>query len=143
MKSASRIFYGLSAFLFAVTIVYIFATIYVNDAGNIPGLEWAGVTGLVVAVLLTMMLAVYSHFTEKHIDVLPQDWEEAEIADNAGLYGFFAPSSIWPFAMAMAIALLGIGVAYMLYWLIALGAVMLIFFGTMLNLQYGVPREKH
>lgn len=143
MKSGSRIFYGLTAFMVIVTVVYVLATIHVNDAGNYPGVEWAGTTGLVLASALCAMLGWYLHITERRIDILPQDWEEAEVADNAGLYGFFAPSSIWPFAMAMAIALMGIGIAYMLYWLIALGAAMLIFFGTMLNLQYGLPRERH
>ncbi|AZA13977.1 cytochrome c oxidase subunit 4 [Corynebacterium choanae] len=143
MKSMARIFYGLSVFLILATVVYVLGTKYVEDAGYHQGVEWAGSTGLVLCIGLTTMLGVYFHFTERRMDVLPQDWEEAEIADNAGQYGFFGPSSIWPFAMSMAIALMGIAIAYMMYWLLILGAVMLIFFGTMLNLQYGMPREKH
>ncbi|MBN9643065.1 cytochrome c oxidase subunit 4 [Corynebacterium mendelii] len=143
MKSTAKIFYGLTVFLFICTVVYIIGTIYVEDAGYIHGLEWAGTTGLVLAMGLTAMLGSYFHLTERRMDILPQDWEEAEVADNAGLYGFFGPSSIWPFAMSMAIALMGIAIAFMMYWLLIMGAVMLIFFGTMLNLQYGLPREKH
>lgn len=143
MKSTSRIFYGLTMFLFVCNVVYIIGTKYVHDAGYLIGTEWAGTTGLVLSMGLTAMLGTYFHLTESREDILPQDWEEAEVADNAGLYGFFSPSSVWPFAMAMSIALMGIAIAYMMYWLLILGAVMLIYFGTMLNLQYGLPREKH
>ena len=89
------------------------------------------------------MLGGYLHFTEKRIDVLPEDWEEAEIADGFGTLGFFSPHSIWPFAMSMAVAVLGFGIVFMHYWLIALGAIFLIYTTVMLNLQYGLPKEKH
>ena len=143
MRSASKAFYGMALFLFIVTMVYIVGAINIYDTGSMTGVEWAGTTGLVLSVALCLMLGGYLHFTERRIDILPQDWEEAEVADNAGVYGFFAPSSIWPFAMSMAIALMGIAIAFMAYWLLVTGALMLIFFGTMLNLQYGIPREKH
>lgn len=98
---------------------------------------------MILGTLLTVMLGGYLHFTENRIDVLPEDWEEAEVADAAGTLGFFSPSSIWPLAMSGAIAVLGFGIVYMHYWLIAIGAVLLIYTTTMLNLQYGIPKEKH
>lgn len=45
--------------------------------------------------------------------------------------------------MSMAILVLGLGVIYLHYYLIAVGAVLLIYTGTMMNLQYGLPKEKH
>ncbi|PRQ11126.1 cytochrome-c oxidase [Corynebacterium sp. 13CS0277] len=143
MKSSAKIFYGVTVFLGVMTVIYILATKKVSDTGNIEGLEWAGATGLVLATLLTLMLGAYFHFTERRIDILPEDWEEAEIEDGAGMLGFFSPGSIWPFVMTVAVALMGYGIAFMAYWLIVLGAVVLIWSGTMLNLQYGLPREKH
>ncbi|AZA08897.1 aa3-type cytochrome oxidase subunit IV [Corynebacterium pseudopelargi] len=143
MKASSKIMYGITVFMFIVSVIYVFATIHVSDSGNIKGYEWAGGVSLFLASALSLMLGGYLHFTEKRIDVLPEDWEEAEVSDGAGTLGFFSPGSIWPLAMSGSIALLGFGIIYMHYWLIALGAVCLIFTTTMLNLQYGLPKEKH
>lgn len=143
MKSSAKIFYGLTAFLAIMAVLYILSTMKIADAGSIQGLEWAGATGLVLATGLTLMLGGYFHFTERRMDILPHDWEEAEIEDGAGMLGFFSPSSIWPFVMSMGILVMGFAIAFMSYWMLLLGAVVLIWSGTMLNLQYGLPKEKH
>lgn len=143
MKSSSRLFYGITVFMAIVAVVYILATAYVKDTGSLQGLEWAGSVGLVLAAGLTAMLGGYLHITERHSDITPNDWEEAEIVDGAGELGFFSPSSIWPFVMTLSIAVLGYGIVFMAYWMIVMGAVMLIWSATMLNLQYGIPPEKH
>lgn len=143
MKATAKIMYGMSAFLVCMAVIYIFATVHVADDGYLHRAEWAGITALVLSVGLTMMLAGYLHFTERRADVLPEDWEEAEIEDKAGVLGFFSPSSIWPAAMSGAILVLGLGIIYMHYWLIALGAVLLIYTTVRLSLQYSIPTEKH
>ncbi len=143
MKSSAKVMYSLTVFMVAMAVIYIVSTMHVDDKGSVPGLEWAGATALVLSGALTLMLGVYIHFTERRTDVLPEDWEEAEVADKAGTLGFFAPNSIWPAAMSGAIAVLGFGIIFMHYWMIALGAALLIFTVAKLNFQYGVPREKH
>ena len=45
--------------------------------------------------------------------------------------------------MSGSILVLGLGIIYMHYWLIVLGAVLLIFTTFKLNLQYGIPKESH
>ncbi len=45
--------------------------------------------------------------------------------------------------MTVGVAIMGYGIAFMAYWLLLLGAVVLIFGGISLNLQYGLPKEKH
>ncbi|APT90990.1 cytochrome C oxidase [Corynebacterium sphenisci DSM 44792] len=148
MKSAAKLFYGLTVFMFTATVVYILSTIYVQDTGNIitesqGRLEWAGATGLALGTLLCLFLGAYLHFTEVRTDIAPSDFEEAEVADGAGTLGFFSASSIWPFVMTLGIVLMGYGIAFMNYWVIVLGAVVLIVSGTKLNTQYYVPPEKH
>ena len=143
MKVSSKLLYALTAYIGAASIIYIFATIFVEDSGNLPGGEWIGITMLVISTLMTLMLAGYFHFTEKRQDILPQDWEEAEVEDGAGTYGFFSASSIWPAVMSGSIFVLGAGIIYMHYWMIGFGAVLVIWSTTMLNLQYGIPKEKH
>ncbi|MDO4632109.1 MAG: cytochrome c oxidase subunit 4 [Corynebacterium sp.] len=150
MRVGSKIMYGIAVFLVVVSVLYYVATMYVDDSANLYrqdggtfNFEWAGGVSLILAAALALMLGGYLHFTEKRIDVLPEDWEEAEIADGAGTLGFFSPHSIWPAAMSGAVAVLGFGIIFMHYWLIALGAVLLIYTTVMLNMQYGLPKEKH
>lgn len=143
MKSSARLMYAITVFMFVMTIIYILATRHVGDDGSIQGLEWAGTVGLAVATLLTLFLGAYFHITERHVDILPNDWEEAEQADGAGELGFFSPFSIWPLAMTGGIAILGYGVVFMAYWMIVTGAVVLVWATLMLQLQYLHPMEKH
>ncbi|MDO4609087.1 cytochrome c oxidase subunit 4 [Corynebacterium sp.] len=148
MKSSAKLFYGLTVFLTVMAVMYIFATMHLQDTGNVINenhgrVEWVGAVGLVFSALLTLMVGVYLHFTEDRSDITPSDWEEAEIADGAGTLGFFSASSIWPFVMTMGIFLMGAGIAFWQMWLIVIGAVVLIYATTRLNTQYLIPREKH
>ncbi|RNE49513.1 cytochrome c oxidase subunit 4 [Corynebacterium alimapuense] len=143
MRSSAKLMYSIAAFLAVMAGVYIFATSYVADDAYLFRTEWVGITALVLSFGLALMLGAYLHFTERRIDILPEDWEEAEVADKAGILGFYSPNSIWPATMAGAIMVLGLGIAFWFFWLIALGAVLLIWATTMLNLQYGLPKEKH
>ena len=132
MKSAAKLFYGLTVFLGVMTVVYIFGTMYLQDTGSVINenqgrLEWAGATGLFMSTLLT--------------DITPSDWEEAGFADGAGTLGVFSAASIWPFVMCCALLLLGYGIAFWLYWLIALGAILMIWATTRLNTQYVTPHD--
>ncbi|QFQ02117.1 Cytochrome c oxidase polypeptide 4 [Corynebacterium urogenitale] len=143
MTSGAKLFYGIAVFLGIVTTVYIIATSMVKDPGSLMGLEWAGTTGLVMSTLLALMLAGYLHLTDNKTDISPADWEEAEIVDGSGVLGFFSASSIWPLVMTIAITIMAFGLAFWHLWLVVFGAVILIWSGTMLNLQYGLPPEKH
>ena len=144
MKIFSRIFYALGFYLVIMTVVYFWAVTHIEDAGYLPPeVEWGGGVALLLSAVMALMLGGYFHFTEVRQDVVPEDWEDAEIADAAGNYGWFSPTSIWPIAMSGAILVLGLGVIYWQYWLIVLGAVLLIFTTTKLNLQYGQPKQRH
>lgn len=143
MRATSKVFYSIATYLFVSLIVYIFGVTFVKDDGYLYGAEWVGIVGMFLAFLLCMMLGAYLHFTDDRSDVLPEDWEEAETEDAAGILGFFSPGSIWPLAMTGAIGLLGLGIIFLYFWLIALGAVCLIAACTGLSLQYGLPKEKH
>ncbi|WP_342320068.1 cytochrome c oxidase subunit 4 [Corynebacterium mayonis] len=143
MGTGSKVFYAIGTFLLLMGVFYIMATMWVGDDAYLFGVEWVGAVGLVLATALAFMLAVYLDFTERRMDVLPEDWEEAEIEDGAGVLGFFSPNSIWPLAMAGAVFFLGLGIAFWQLWLVAIGAVLLVWTTTQLNLQYSIPREKH
>lgn len=143
MGTGARVFYAIGTFLGLMAVFYIIATTWIGEDAWLYGLEWIGAVALVLATAMAFMLGVYLDFTERRMDIVPEDWEEAEIEDGAGVLGFFSPSSIWPFAMAGSVFFLGLGIAFYQLWLIAFGAVFLVWTTTQLNLQYGIPREKH
>lgn len=143
MKSSSKLLYGIAVFLGLVAVVYIVGTGFVQDDANRGGTEWVGIVALVLSTALAVMLGVYLHFTDSRADILPEDWEEAEVEDKAGILGFFSPGSIYPAWMAGSVGLLGLGIAFWHFWLIALGAVLLIWGAYRLNMQYGMPKEAH
>ncbi|WKD57337.1 Cytochrome c oxidase polypeptide 4 [Corynebacterium capitovis DSM 44611] len=143
MGTGSKVFYAIGTFLLLIGVFYILATMWVGDDAYLFGVEWVGGVGLVLATAMSFMLAVYLGFTESRMDIVPEDWEEAEISDGAGVLGFFSPHSIWPFAMAGAVFFLGLGIAFWQLWLVAIGAVLLVWTTTQLSIQYGIPREKH
>lgn len=143
MGTGARVFYAIGTFLALMAVFYILATSWVGEDAWLYGIEWIGAVALVLATAMAFMLGVYLDFTERRMDIVPEDWEEAEIEDGAGVLGFFSPHSIWPFAMAGAVCFLGLGIAFYQLWLIAFGAVFLVWTTTQLNLQYGIPREKH
>lgn len=143
MGSGAKVFYSMGVFLAVVAVIYAFATNLVADDAYLKNYEWAGGVALILSTAFSFMLGGYLNFTERRMDILPEDWEEAEVEDGAGVLGFFAPSSIWPVAMTGGIALMAFGIAFWQLWLLAVGAVVLIWATTMLNLQYGIPREKH
>ncbi|MDY5786190.1 MULTISPECIES: cytochrome c oxidase subunit 4 [unclassified Corynebacterium] len=143
MGTGSKVFYAIGTFLLLMGVFYILATMWVGDDAYLFGVEWVGAVGLVLATALAFMMAVYLDFTERRMDIVPEDWEEAEIEDGAGVLGFFSPHSIWPLAMSGAVFFLGLGIAFWQLWLVAIGAVLLVWTTTQLSLQYGIPREKH
>ena len=143
MGTGSKVFYAIGTFLALMAVFYILATTWIGEDAYLFGIEWIGSVGLVLATVFSFMLGGYLSITERRMDIVPEDWEEAEIEDGAGVLGFFSPSSIWPFAMSGSILFFGLGIAFWQIWLILLGGVLLIWTTTQLNLQYGIPREKH
>ncbi len=85
--------------------------------------EPIGTTALVLSAGLTGLIGGFFWFVSRRIDARPEDRKDAEIAEGAGELGFFSPASYWPFAIALAAGVTGLGMAFWYYWLIALGGV--------------------
>ena len=139
MRTEYKLFGIVTAFLFAACAVYAWWTHY--DTGQI---EWVGVIALTLSGLLCLMCGGYFWFVARRIDLRPEDREDGEIVDGAGEIGFFSPGSYYPFGIALSTLVTGLGLVYLLWWLIAVGIIaVLVASAGMLFEYYTGARKAH
>jgi hypothetical protein len=119
MRTEYKVFGVVTAFLFLACAVYWWWT--AADSGGNP--EWVGVIALALSGLLCLMCGWYFWFVARRIDLRPEDRDDADIADGAGEIGFFSPGSYYPFGIALATIVTGVGLVYLFWWLIAAGLI--------------------
>ncbi|HZA08544.1 cytochrome c oxidase subunit 4 [Mycobacterium sp.] len=138
MHIEARLFEILTAFFALATVVYALLTAYF--AG---GVEWAGTTAMVMTTGLTLIIGTFFRFVARRLDMRPEDYEDAEIADGAGELGFYSPHSWWPIFVALAAAVTAVAIALWLPWLIAAGVAFILASAAGLVFEYYVGPEKH
>jgi hypothetical protein len=131
VKTEYKIFAGVAGFLFSTAIVYGLWT-----RGQTGHLEWIGTVALVLSGLLCSMCGGFFWFVSRRIDPRPEDRLDAEMAEGAGEIGFFSPGSYWPFGLALAAAIAGLGLVFLMWWLIALGLILVVFAACGLLFEY-------
>ncbi len=120
MKVSWQLFIGLGVFYILLTIIY----------WQVGG-ESVGIGGMALAACLALMIGFYLWFTQKRIGVvLPEDRNDAQIADGAGELGFYSPYSWWPLPVAASMVAMGLGLIIG-WWLtlIAVGTLMISIIG--------------
>jgi cytochrome c oxidase subunit IV len=141
MKSEYKFFGVITGFLVLACVVYAWWTAYDSANGQI---EWIGVVALGLSSVLCLMCGGYFWFVSRRIDLRPEDRDEGEIADGAGEIGFFSPGSYYPFGLALAAVITGIGLVYLYWWLIAFGiAAVLVAAAGLLFEYYTGARKVH
>ncbi|MER5712856.1 MULTISPECIES: cytochrome c oxidase subunit 4 [unclassified Streptomyces] len=110
MKIQGKMFIWLSVFILAMAILY-----------GVWSKEPVGTTALFLAFGLSIMIGYYLAFTARRVDAMAQDDKEADVADEAGELGFFAPHSWQPLSLAVGGALAFLGVA-MGWWILYFSA---------------------
>ena len=137
MKTEYKIFAGVAVFLFGAAAVYGSYTY-----GEVGQLEWIGFVALILSGLLCSMCGGFFWFVARRIDLRPEDRPDGEIAEGAGEIGFFSPGSYWPFGLALAAATAGLGLVFWMWWLIALGLIMVIFGASSMIFEYYTGARK-
>jgi Cytochrome c oxidase subunit IV len=141
MKSEYKFFGVITAFLVLACVVYAWWTAYESPVGQI---EWIGVVALALSSVLCLMCGGYFWFVSRRIDLRPEDRDEGDIADGAGEIGFFSPGSYYPFGLALAAVITGLGLVYLYWWLIAFGiAAVLVAAAGLLFEYYTGARKAH
>ncbi|MFF2039188.1 cytochrome c oxidase subunit 4 [Kitasatospora sp. NPDC048239] len=108
MKEQGKIFLGFAVFILAMAITY-----------GLWSKEPAGTTALFLSFGLCAFIGYYLAFTARRVDSGAGDNPEAEVADDAGELGFFAPHSWQPLSLAIGGALAFCGVIFgwwLLFW---------------------------
>lgn len=138
MKIEAKLFELLTVFFILVAIVYGVFTYFSRT-----GLEWAGLTAIVLSAGLTLIVGTYFRFVARRLDVRPEDYEEAEISDGAGELGFFSPGSYWPILVAGSAALAALALAFFQLWMIVVAGAAVIAATAGLVFEYHLGPEKH
>ncbi|MFE5488089.1 cytochrome c oxidase subunit 4 [Streptomyces sp. NPDC056527] len=110
MKFQGRLFIWLSIFVLAMAILY-----------GVWSKEPVGTTALFLAFGLCIMVGYYLAFTARRVDEMAMDNKEADVADEAGEVGFFAPHSWQPLSLAVGGALAFLSIA-MGWWILYFSA---------------------
>lgn len=122
MRATANIFWILAAFFVIVGIVYGF----LSGTRAPLGVELVGFPALLLAAGLAVLIAAtLTIFSRKYPD-RAEESEKAEVSDEAGVQGSFAPYSWWPLWTAIGCAMGFLGVAAG-WWILGLGAVPLIY----------------
>lgn len=138
MRIEARIFELLTVFFIIVAVVYGFFT-----AQSRTGIEWAGLTAIVLTGGLSLIIGTYFRFVARRLDLRPEDYEDAEIVDGAGDLGFFSPGSFWPILLAGAGSVTALGLAFFQFWLIGVGVVLVLIAAAGLVFEYHMGPERH
>jgi hypothetical protein len=131
VKTEYKIFLGVAIFLFGTAVVYGLWT-----HGENGHVEFIGLVALILSGLLCSMCGGFFWFVARRIDLRPEDRPDAEIGEGAGEIGFFSPGSYWPFGLALAASVAGLGLVFWMWWLIALGMLMVVFGACGLLFEY-------
>jgi len=110
VKIQGKMFIWLSVFILAMAVLY-----------GVWSKEPVGTTALFLAFGLSIMIGYYLAFTAKRVDAMAQDDKEADVADEAGEVGFFAPHSWQPLSLAVGGALAFLAIA-MGWWILYFSA---------------------
>ncbi|MCZ3386135.1 MAG: cytochrome c oxidase subunit 4 [Actinomycetia bacterium] len=125
MRTAGRLFALLAFFFALLAVIYWFMS-----------KEPAGTAALVFTGGLGFLVAFYLLFTAKRVEPLPEDDEEGDIAEGAGVQGFYSPHSWWPLPVAAGAGIIAFGLAFVMWWLIILGVVVTVLATAGLLFEY-------
>lgn len=140
MRTEYRIFGLLTGILVVFAVAYGVLTAADSPYGR-P--EWVGVVALLLSAVLCGMCGLFLWLVSRRIDPRPEDRDDAEPADGAGVVGFFSPGSYWPVGIAVAAAVAAFGIAAWQWWLVGLGVtgVLLTAGGLLFEYYVGTRRE--
>jgi membrane protein implicated in regulation of membrane protease activity len=114
VKTETLVFGFLTAFFAVVAVIY-----------YLLSHEVTGTVALTLATFLALIVTSYITITGRRLPPRPEDRLDGEVEDGVGEIGFFSPHSIWPLWLAIAFALVMVGVAVG-WWLVIIAMVFVV-----------------
>ncbi|HEV2361641.1 MAG TPA: cytochrome c oxidase subunit 4 [Acidimicrobiales bacterium] len=74
--------------------------------------EQSGTAMLIASALLGLLPGGYYFWWSKRMPPRPEDRKDATMEDGAGVIGSFPSSSVWPFVLGLAAALVGLALVF-------------------------------
>ena len=118
MRASARIFWILAIFFVIVAVAYALLTGFYEPLG----IELVGFPAFLALAGLAAMIAGYLSLTNRKFGTRPEDRLDAEVEDEAGVQGSFAPYSWWPLWAAIGAAMCFLGVAAG-WWIMGIGLI--------------------
>ena len=119
MKTNVHLFWILTAFFWGSSILYTVWSLIDPFHGYV---EWVGTLALALCGILFALIAFYlGRVYKAQGGELPEDRQDANIADGDPEVGFYSPWSWWPVTLAAGGALLFLGIAIGV-WIAFIGA---------------------
>ena len=112
MKIEFKLFAILSAFFGIMAVIYGLWSDWKEPVGPVA---------LLLSMLLSAMVAYYTHYIGGKLPLRPEDDDEGDIDQVEGEFGFFSPYSWWPLWLGLTAALCFLGLAVG-WWLFIIGA---------------------
>lgn len=102
MRLEANVFLFPSAFFVLAAVVY----------GSLTSFnEWVGLSLILLTGAMFIMVGVYFQMLVRRHGLRPEDTEDADIAEQAGEQGVYAPWSWWPLVLGIGSALAFIALA--------------------------------
>ena len=114
MNREANLFYLPSFFFFLAALVYAFL---------VDWNEWVGTICIALTGGMFIMVGIYFKMLSKRHGARPEDRNDADISEQSGEQGIFAPWSWWPLVLAAA-AGLGFAALAIDWWIMAPAAVL-------------------
>jgi hypothetical protein len=114
MKTEAYLFAGVAGFFLVTDIIYI---VFAHEP--------AGIAAFTVSFLMSSVISFFFTMNYQRKGRRPEDRQDAQVQDRAGVLDFFPPHSGYPPMTGLGIALLGVGIVYGLWlFIIAFGITM-------------------
>ncbi|WP_114856324.1 cytochrome c oxidase subunit 4 [Brachybacterium sp. YJGR34] len=138
MRAAAKIFWILAVFFLIVTVAYAVITGMYEPLG----IETVGFPAFIAVTGLALMIAMVLSLVIRKNELGASEDLHAEVEDDAGVQGSFAPYSWAPLWAAIGAALCFLGVAAG-WWILAFGVIFAVYGVLSWVLEFSTGQHEH
>ncbi len=112
MRIEAKVMLIIAGFFAIASAIYWYVGWGMSIGPRNPGPEQSGTAMLIATALLGLLPGGYFLWWSRRMRPRPEDRDEATLEDGAGVVGSFPSSSVWPFVLGLAAALVAIALVF-------------------------------